>query len=167
MPAGDKDVFTPKMKMKRIKEEFEQNIVLAKMMADDIDKVYRKYAKAALKASEEREEKIRNEKYHGCANIEELQNLYGYAEITLDEFDEGCAFLEAREERKKQLSIIELHRVNLKDIRDRWKGTIKESQDELDEINGVEKPVKLNAFERRDLELREERLATLRMSDSL
>jgi len=142
-----------------IKHEIEQDIQLAKMMADDMDKVYKKYAKAALKASEERIERIRHEKYHDCDTIEELRDLYGYDEITLDEFDEGRAFLESREERKKQLSIIELHRKNLKDIRDRWKGTVIELQRELDEINGVVKKRDLNAFEKCDLERRGERLA--------
>ena len=124
---------------KNLKKEIEQDIELAKMMAIDIDKVYKKYAKAALKASEERIEKIKDQKYHGCSTREELQNLYGYDEITLAEFDEGIDFLESREERKRQLSLIETHRKNLKDIRDSWKGTVRELQDELDAMNGITK----------------------------
>lgn len=150
-----------------INQDFEKDIELAKMMAADIDKVYHKYAKAALKAFEEREERIRNERYHGCADEEELRNLYGYAEITLDEFDKGRAFFESTEERKKQLSVIELHRRNLKEIRDRWKGTIVELQRERDEMNGIKKPMKLNAFEKRELELREERIAALTLSSAV
>jgi len=131
----------------------EQEIELAKMMAADIDKVYKKYAKAALKAAQERTEKIRLEKYHGCVDVEELQNLYAYAEITLEEYDTGRDFFEEQQIRAKRLSLIEKHRQNLKDIRDRWKGTINELQQELDELNGVQKDTrtfveKLEAQER-------------------
>ena len=131
----------------------EQEIELAKMMAADIDKVYKRYAKAALKAAQERTEKIRLEKYHGCVDVEELQDLYAYAEITLEEYDTGRDFFEEQQIRAKRLSLIEKHRQNLKDIRDRWKGTINELQQELDELNGVQKDTrtfveKLEAQER-------------------
>jgi len=131
----------------------EQEIELAKMMAADIDKVYKRYAKAALKAAQERTEKIRLEKYHGCVDVEELQNLYAYAEITLEEYDTGRDFFEEQQIRAKRLSLIEKHRQNLKGIRDRWKGTINELQQELDELNGVQKDTrtfveKLEAQER-------------------
>ena len=144
-----------------IKREIEQDIELAKMMTDDMDKVYKKYAKAALKASEERLEKICNEKYHGCVSADELQNLYAYDEITLEEYDKGRDFFIEREKRKKQLSIVELHRSNLKDLRDRWKGTVKELQDELDNLNGVVKD-KRSYVEKLESEERAERYAVLR-----
>lgn len=122
-----------------LKQELEQDIELAKMMVTDIDKIYRKYAKAALQATEERVKRIRSEKYHGCTTVEDLQDLYGYGDITMDEYDAGRDFLQAREDRMKQLSLVELHRKNLKDLRNRWKGTVNELQEELDELNGVKK----------------------------
>ncbi|MGE4213176.1 MAG: hypothetical protein AB7E42_00160 [Anaerotignaceae bacterium] len=142
------------------KQDIEQGIELAKMMATDIDRLYKKYAKSALKASEDRLEKIRNESYHGCATVEELQDLYGYGAITLAEYDEGRDFIADMEERKKQLSLIEQHRKNLKDIRDRWKGTVKELQDELNEMNGVVKDNR-TYLEKLEEEERAERYATL------
>ena len=142
------------------KQDIERDIELAKMMAADIDKVYKKYAKAALKDSEERLEKVRNESFHGCTNVEELQDLYGYGSITLAEYDEGRDFMTQREERKKQLSLIEQHRKNLKDIRDRWKGTVKELQDELNQMNGVVKD-KRTYIEKLEAAERAERYATL------
>lgn len=143
-----------------LKRSIEQEIELAKMMATDIDKVYKKYAKAALLAAENRTEKIRNEKYRGCATTEELQCLYGYSEITLEEYDKGRDFFKAREEREKQLSLTEQHRKNLKDIRDKWKGTAKELQDELDEMNGVIKDTR-TYVEKLEAEERAERYATM------
>lgn len=144
-----------------LKQAIEQDIILAKMMADDLNKVFKKYAKAALKASEERNEKIKNEKYHGCTSFEELQNLFGYGEITSDEFEEGQDFLQSREERKEQLSLVEQHRINLRYLRDKYKGTVKELQDELDEINGVVKDNR-TYVEKLEAEEQMERYASLK-----
>lgn len=146
--------------VKSLKKNIEQDIELAKMMVTDIDKVFKKYAKSALKSAEERAEKIRNESYRGCTTVEELHDLFGYDEITLAELDEGRAFFEAREERKNQLTFVEQHRKNLKDIRDRWKGTVKELQDELDKMNGVVKDNR-TYIEKLETEERAERYATL------
>lgn len=143
------------------KHEIEQEMELAKMMVADIDKVFKKYAKAALAAEQARAEKIRDEKYKGCNDSRELQDLYGYAELTEEEYKEGIEFFNSREDRKKQLSLIEKHRKNLRDIRDIWKGTVKELQEELDELNGVFKDTR-NAFEKREAEERAERYAAMR-----
>ncbi|MEA5084384.1 hypothetical protein SDC9_196859 [bioreactor metagenome] len=143
-----------------IKQDIEQDIELAKMMAADIDRLYKKYAKAALQASEERLEKIRNQSYHGCMTAEELQDLYGYGTITLAEYDEGLDYIAQREERKKQLSLVELHRRNLKDLRDRWKGTVGELRGELNDMNGVVKD-KRTYIEKLEAAERAERYATL------
>jgi hypothetical protein len=122
-----------------IMQDIERDIELAKLMASDIDKVYKKYAKAALLAEQARAEKVRAEKYHDCTSVAELQNSYGYGEITLEEYDAGRDFFEAQEARGKQLSLVEHHRKNLREIRDRWRGTAIELQRELDEMNGVVK----------------------------
>ncbi|AFL99481.1 hypothetical protein Desde_1048 [Desulfitobacterium dehalogenans ATCC 51507] len=152
-----------------LRQELEQEIELAKMMAADIDKVYKKYAKAALQAQQDRLYKIRAEKYKGYSTEAELHNAYGYGEITIDEYDEGRDFLAALEARESQMSLIEKHRKNLKEIRDNWKGTVIELQRELDELNGEkkEKQPKLNAFERLEQERHTERLAALQLQESL
>ena len=142
------------------KHDIGQEIELAKMMVADIDRIYKKYAKAALKAAEERTEKIRVESYHGCENLEELQNIYGFGDLTRDEYEKGVAFFESREERQNQRSLIERHRQNLKDIRDKWKGTVKELQDELDEIDGVVKDNR-TYLEKLEAEERQERCKML------
>lgn len=133
-------------------------------MVADLDKVYKKYAKAAMKAESDRVENTRIEKYMGCSTPEELADLWGYGDLTEDEYRAGLEFLETSELRVKQLSIIELHRKNVKDIRDRWKGTIKELQSELDELNGVVKDTQ-NAFEKLEAEERAERVAQLQARD--
>lgn len=148
------------------KQEIKRGIELALMMVADIDKVYKKYAKAALKASEERAEKIRKEKYKECNTTEELHDLYGYGNITLEEYDEGCDFFEMQENRRQQLSCIESHRKNLKEIRDRWKGTAMELKEELDEIDGIAKVTDTrNVFEKLEAEERAERYKTLLLSN--
>ena len=144
--------------------QIEREIELARMMAEDMDKVFRKYAKSALEAENRRTEKIRNERFMGCATERDLQDIYGYAGITEDEYYAGLEFLESREERKKQLSIVELHRRNVKDIRDRWKGTVRELQAELNELNGVI-PDARNAFEKSEAAERADRAANMNARD--
>lgn len=123
-----------------IKQDIERDIELAHMMAADIDKVYKRYAKAALRAETDRLSRVVETKYMGCLSADELRDgLFAYGSITEDEYCAGIDFFEALGSREKQLSLIELHRKNLKEIRDRWKGTVKELQAELDELNGVVK----------------------------
>ena len=144
-----------------LKLKIEQDIELAKMMAEDIDKVYRKYSKSALRAEKERKEKIRNEKYHGCADTDELQTLYAYDEITIEEYDAGRDFFKEQVIRERQLSIVEKHRINLRELRDRWKGTINELRQEIDELNGVEKDNR-TFLEKVEHEERAERYASMK-----
>lgn len=74
--------------------------------------------------------------------------------------------MEAQEERKRQLSCIELHRKNLKEIRDRWKGTVEELREELDEMDGTVKEVDTRtAFEKLEAEERAERYTALLLSN--
>jgi hypothetical protein len=136
-----------------LKKDIEREIELAKMMAEDIDKVYKKYAKAALEAEQKKNEKIMQEQYKGCSSEAELQQIYGYGEITIDEYDAGRDFFVARDVRKSQMTLVAEHRKNLKDMRDKFKGTVNELQEELDEISGVKKDTrtyleKLEAKER-------------------
>lgn len=153
--------------MNSLMGDIEQEIELAKMMAADIDKIYKKYAKAALQAQHDRLEKIRSEKYKDCSNVEELTYLYGFGEFTIDEYDAGREFFESQKTRAQQLTLIEAHRKNLKEIRDRWRGTVNELQAELNELNGVKKEKSLNAFQRLEQESHAERLAALQLQESL
>lgn len=155
------------MSKKQAIEQIEQEIELAKMMAMDIDKVYKKYAKGALQAQQERLEKIRNEKYHGCADAVELEELYAYGDITIEEYDAGRDWFNEQHTRMNQLSLVEQHRKNLRELRDKWKGTIAELQEELDDIEGNPKVKELNAFERLEQEERTDRIAELRLQDCL
>lgn len=144
-----------------VKSEIEQEIELAKMMAADIDKVFKKYAKAALEAEQKRLEKIRTEKFMDCENVQELQDLFGWGDLTEDEYRKGIEFFEGREDRRKRLSLTERHRANLKEVRDRWKGTIEELQQELDEMDGVVKE-QLTYIEQLERQEREEQYRAMR-----
>jgi hypothetical protein len=115
-------------------EIIEQELELAKMMVADLNRLYKKYAKAAQAKETERLERIRAEKFKECENEQELQELFGFGELTRDEYYSGLDFFDAKEKRRRQKSLIEQHRINLKEIRDLWKGTINERQDELNEM---------------------------------
>ncbi|HBB28162.1 MAG TPA: hypothetical protein DC000_02745 [Clostridiales bacterium] len=121
------------------KKEIEQELELAEMMVIDIEKIYKKYAKSAQTEAEKRQEKIKSIKYFDCNNQMELQELYGYGEITEEEYYTGIDFFKELELSKSRKSLIELHRQNIKELRDKWKGTVKELHEELDEISGVVK----------------------------
>lgn len=138
-------------------KEIKQKIELAQMMVADLDKIFKKYAKAALAAAEARAEKIRQTKYMGCENPRELQDLYGFGDMSQTEYEAGLDFFREREVEKSRQSLIELHRKNVKELRDRWKGTVIELQDELDELNGVEKGKPLTFIEQLEAKERQER----------
>ncbi len=138
------------------RKEIEIEIELANMMVADLDKIFKKYAKAAQAAAEARLENIRSKKYKDCDNKEELQELYGFGDLSEDEYYAGLDFFDEKETNQKRLSLIEQHRQNVKELRDRWKGTEKELKQELDELDGIvyEKPQtyveKLKAQERQE-----------------
>jgi len=117
------------------KQQIEQEIELAKMMVKDIDNVFRKYAKAAMTAAAERKEVIRKKKYRECENKGELQELYGWGGLTEEAYYAGLDFFDDLELSKNRLSLIEQHRKNLQEIRDRWKGTVNELREELEELS--------------------------------
>lgn len=139
------------------KQEIEQEIELAEMMAADIDKVYKKYAKAALEAEQKRLEAAKETIYMGCQDKDELQELYGFGDLTEEEYYGGIEYFDSMNTRKKQLSLIEKHRQNLKDIRNRWKGTVKELKEELEELGGVKVQQPMNYIEQLEQQERQER----------
>jgi hypothetical protein len=145
------------------RKEIEQEIELANMMVADLDKIFKKYAKAAQAASEARLESIRCKKYMGCENKQELIDLYGFGDLTRDEYYAGIEFFDGKETRKKQLSLIERHRKNIKDIRDRWKGTVIELQDELNELDGVKSGKPMSYLEQLERQERQERFEAMKL----
>lgn len=132
-------------------QEIEQERVLAQLMVDDLDRLYKKYQKSAYKAQKEREAKRIEKEFKGCKSAQELQDLYGYGDITIDELERGIEYFR---QDKVQYSTIELHRKNIKELRDRWRGTVNELKEELNELLGVEK---LSYVEELELSEREER----------
>ena len=146
-------------------EDIQQEITLAEMMVTDLDKIYKKYAKGALAVYEKRQEKIKESKYLECENIAELHENFGWGFITEEEYNEGVRFFEEMELLKDRKSLIELHRQNIKETRDNWKGTIIHLKKELDILNGVEKVKPLNAFELLEIEMRKERSQEMQLSE--
>lgn len=142
------------------KIEVEQELELAEMMVADLDKVFKKYAKSAQIEFDKRQEKIKSTKYFECSDVVDLQEFYGYGNITEEEYYAGLDFFKELELSKSRKSLIELHRQNIKEIRDKWKGTVKELQTELDEINGVVKDNR-TYVEKLEAEERAERYSSL------
>ncbi len=137
----------------RERQEILVELECAKLMVKDLEKVWKSYSKKAYQARIERERNSTNKLFHGCECEQELQDLYGFGEITEEVY---CQGLEHFKEQKRPpiLSTVEKHRANLKRLIASWKGSILELEQELDP---VEKNPQLNAFEKLELEEKQER----------
>lgn len=137
--------------MTKLNKEMEQELELAALMVKDLKKLWSSYAKKALQARQERELKQTKKGFLDCETREELIDVYGYGEMDEDTYHRGLNYFNNPE--KVELSVIELHRKNIKEILSRWEGTIKELQEEIEpQIKQRE-----NAFEKLEREEREER----------
>lgn len=132
----------------------EQELDLAKLMVKDLDKLWKSYAKKALEAKQEKKG------FCDCETKEELIDLYGYAEIDDDTYRRGLDYFDSP--KKPNLSLIELHRQNVRELLDRWRGTIKEIEDELAPPEHKE-----TVFERLDREEREAKAEYMRGQEAL
>ena len=122
-------------KRSQVIKEIEQEILIAELIVKDLDGLYKKYRKAAYEAREERIAHDFERNFMGSKTVSELQDMYGYGEITRSEYEQGVDYLESY---RPELSIVELHRKELKDMRDNWRGTIKELMGEIDTLKGEE-----------------------------
>jgi len=137
--------------MGQIEREIEKELELAKLMVKDLERLWKSYAKKALQAKQERETRQVKKGFLDCETKEELIDLYGYGEIDEDTYNRGLDYFDSPE--KPELSIIELHRKNIKEMLGRWRGTIMELQEELNpQVKDTE-----NIFEKMDRLEREER----------
>jgi len=144
------------------KRDIEREIELAEMMVADLEKIFKKYAKAAQAEAEARQERIKSTKYFSCSNVEELQTMYGYGELTEKEYYAGLDFFEELKLSNTRKSLIEQHRQNVKELRDRWKGTVLELTDELAELDGVKKGKPLTYIEQLEAKERNERYESMK-----
>ncbi len=136
-----------------IKEELE----LAEMMVNDLQRLWNSYAKKALVAKQERELKQDKKGFLDYDTEAELIEGYGWGSIDEETYRRGLDYFENLKAPPK-LSVIEQHRNKIKGMLNNWKGTVKELQEEL---NPVEKRQQENAFQKRERELREERIAAM------
>lgn len=139
------------------KQEIERELELAKLMAADLEKLWKSYAKKALASKQEREYKQRKRGFLEYDRVEDLIDAWGGAYIDEDTYYRGLAYFEAQN-KPPELSVIEAHRKNIKDLLERWKGTIRELDEELCPPN---KGPKENAFEKMARLEREERYRSL------
>lgn len=137
--------------MDSIEKEIERELEIAKLMVADLEKLWKSYAKKALQAKQERETRQIKKGFLNCETREELIDLYGYGEINDETYQRGLDYFDNPE--KPELSIIELHRRNIKELLNGWKGTVKELQEELTPTVKQSE----NLFEKMDRLEREER----------
>ena len=137
--------------MNSMEKEIVLELELAKLMVKDLEKLWKTYAKKALQAKQEREMRQVKKGFLDCETKAELVDLYGYGEIDEDTYNRGLDYFDNPE--KPELSTIELHRKNIKEILSRWKGTVMELQYELnppveDTENAFDKAARLEREER-------------------
>lgn len=148
----------PKLLMFKKTQEtgsIEEDLELAKLMVSDLEKLWNSYAKKALQAKQERETKQAKKGFLDCETKEELIDLYGYGDIDEETYQRGLDYFDNPE--KPKLSVIELHRKNIKELLGRWQGTVKELQEELN----PQIPQTETVFEKMDRLDREERYKNL------
>lgn len=143
------------------KREIEREIELAKLMAKDLEKLWKSYAKKAQAAKEERERRQEKKGFLEYKTREELVEAYGWGVIDEDTYRRGLEYFENLK-KPPERSVIEIHRSRIKELVNRYKGTIIELEDEL---NPPEKEREENAFEKRERELREERVEAMNLTD--
>lgn len=146
-----------------MKKEIERELQLAEMMAKDLKKLWKSYAKKALIAKTERELKQDKKGFLEYETVEELQDGYGWGEVDEDTYYRGIEYFEGLKNPPRE-DVIEDHRKNIKNLLDGYEGLVLTLSAEL---NPTEKVKEENAFERRVREEREERNASFALNDLL
>lgn len=144
-----------------VKHEIERDLELAKLMVKDLEKLWKSYAKKAQAAKEERERRQEKKGFLEYETREDIIEAYGWGNIDEDTYRRGLEYFENLE-KPPEKTIIEMHRNRIKELVNRYKGTIIELEEEL---NPPEKKHEENAFEKRERELREERIAAMNFAD--
>lgn len=146
-----------------IKREIEREIELAKLMVKDLKKLWSSYATKAFLAKQERESRQAKKGFLEYETVEELIDAWGGAYIDEDTYYRGIEYFENLNKPPQQ-SVIEQHRTNIKEILNRYEGTLLELNDELNPPTKVKEE---NAFERRERELRDERCKNITLNELL
>lgn len=131
-------------------------------MAKDLEKLWKSYAKKAQAAKEERERRQEKKGFLEYETLEELIDAYGYGVIDEETYYRGRQYFESLK-KPPERSIIEIHRNRIKELVNRYKGTVIELEEEL---NPPEKKREENAFGKREREIREERVAAINFAET-
>lgn len=143
------------------RHEIEREIELAQIMAKDLEKLWKSYAKKALAAKQERELRQEKKGFLEYNTVEELTDAYGWGAINEETYYRGRQYFE-NSNKPPELSVIEEHRKRIKELIGRYKGTVREL---LEELNPPEKKQEENAFDKRERELRDERIAAMNFAE--
>lgn len=146
-----------------VTQEIKRELELAELMVKDLKRLWQSYAKKAFAAKQERELKQDKKGFLDYETVEELQEGYGWAMIDDETYQRGIEFFENLK-KPPQKSIVEGHRANIKELINRYEGTVIELKSEL---NPIEKAKEENAFQKRERELREQKHSALVLSDAL
>ena len=144
------------------KLEIKQEIELAELMVKDLEKLWKSYAKKAQAAKEERERRQEKKGFLEYETLEQLIEAYGWGYIDEETYNRGRQYFEDLK-KPPERSIIEIHRSRIKELVNRYKGTVIELEEEL---NPPEKKREENAFEKREREIREERVAAMNFAET-
>lgn len=145
------------------KREIQREIELAKMMSSDLEKLWKSYAKKAQAAKEERELRQEKKGFLEYETVQELIDGYGWGCIDEETYKRGLEYFENLK-KPPERSIVETHRSRIKELVNRYKGTVIELEEEL---HPSEKKHEENAFEKREREIREERVSAMKLADAI
>lgn len=148
---------------KNLIAQIKEEIILSEMLAKDLERLWKSYAKKALVAKQERELKQEKNGFLECETEQELIDLYGYGDIDDETYYCGLDYFKNLK-KPPELSAIEKYRTKLKELINREKGTIIELNEEL---SPTEKQPEENAFARYDRLRRKERVEELRLAEAL
>lgn len=146
-----------------MRNEILEEIELAKLMINDLERLWKSYAKKALIAKQEREKRQDKKGFLDYENYEELHDAYGDGYIDEETYYRGKKYFE-KLNKPPELSVVEKHRARIKEMLNNEKGTLKELMEELNPTDKKEAP---KGFEAYDREKRKERLKDMELSEAI
>ncbi len=145
------------------RREIEEEIALAELMINDLNRLWKSYAKKAFIAKQEREKRQDKKGFLDYQNEEELEDAYGYADIDEETYNRGRDYFKSLK-KPPDLSVVEKHRNRIKELLNIEKGTLKEL---MEELNPAEKKETVNGFVAYDNAQREKRQKEMELSEAL
>lgn len=146
------------------RKEARIELELARLMVKDLEKLWKSYAKKAQAAKEERERRQEKKGFLEYETLEELTEAYGYAVIDEETYIRGQDYFKSLSNKAAERSLTETHRERIKELLNRYKGTVEYLEEELDPPKDKDPE---NGFEAYDREQRNKRCEEMRTREGL